>query len=75
VFVTINTVMVATFVARGQIDASTATRTALLLGPLVVGVVIGEWLHHRVDEHRFRIAVWAFLALAAIPLIGHRFFG
>ena len=69
VFVGVNTVMVGTFLARGQIDEASAIRTGLLFVPMVLGLVIGEWLHHRVDEVRFRLAVWAFLALAALPLI------
>ncbi len=70
VWVAVNTVLLTAFALRGQLDGTTLTRTAWLVVPLGLGVVVGDWLHHRVDESRFRLAVWGLLALAAIPLLG-----
>lgn len=62
-------VLIAVFVARGQIDGASATRSALLLVPMGLGIVLGERLHDRIEEDRFRTAVWVLLALASIPLL------
>lgn len=74
VFVGVNSVMVGTFLLRGQIDAGSATRTGLLLVPMVIGLLAGEWLHDHVEERPFRLAVWACLTLAAVPLIAPALF-
>lgn len=36
---------------------------------LPLGIVVGEIIHQRVDELRFRTLAWGLLALAAVPLI------
>ncbi|HEX5676642.1 MAG TPA: hypothetical protein VFX91_01605 [Alcanivorax sp.] len=40
------------------------------LAPVVLaGIVLGEALHHRVDEHRFRQVLFVVLLLAGIALV------
>ena len=34
-----------------------------------IGVLVGEWLHHRVDERRFRLTMYSLLLLASIALM------
>ena len=42
----------------------------LVLAPAIpLGIVVGEWLHHRVDERRFKGALWVLLIAAAVSLI------
>jgi uncharacterized membrane protein YfcA len=42
----------------------------ILLVPTVpLGILVGEWVHHRIDERRFRMAVLVLLIAAAISLI------
>ncbi|MEN0063784.1 MAG: sulfite exporter TauE/SafE family protein [Myxococcota bacterium] len=69
VWVGVNTVLVTAFAFRGQLTSASLTATAMLVVPLIIGIVIGEWLHTRVQEDGFRVGVWGFLAVAAIPLI------
>lgn len=69
VWLALNTVLMATFALNGRLTAGTLTTSALLLLPGILGIGIGQWLHDRVDEQRFRTAVWGLLALAAMPLI------
>jgi uncharacterized membrane protein YfcA len=42
----------------------------LLLIPTVpLGILVGEWVHHRVDERSFKMVVLVLLIAAAISLI------
>jgi uncharacterized membrane protein YfcA len=41
-----------------------------MLAPAVpLGVVLGEWVHYRVDERSFKIAVLVLLIAAAMSLL------
>jgi uncharacterized membrane protein YfcA len=44
-------------------------RVGLFLPVLVAGVLLGEWLHHRVDEQRFRQAVFFVLLVTGVILL------
>ena len=44
-------------------------RIATFLPVVFVGVIVGEWLHHRISEQRFRIAVFLLLLLTGIALL------
>ncbi len=41
-----------------------------LVLPLGLGLVLGDWLHHRVDARIFRLAVFGLLAVAGVLLVG-----
>ena len=69
VWLTFNIFLAASFANAGAYDWDTLT-TLLLLAPAVpIGLIVGEHLHHRVDEHRFKIVTFALLAAAALPLL------
>ena len=36
--------------------------------PVLLGLVIGEWVHHKVDNRRFKRAVWWLLAGGGLVL-------
>lgn len=69
VWVVLNGVLVALMAARGQVDAASLTDTALLLIPMGLGIALGEGVHARLDEDRFRRALWGLLAVASLPLL------
>ena len=69
VWLVLNGVLITVYVARGQLTEASLIPTGLLVVPMVLGIAAGEWLHHRVDEVRFRGVVWVALGIAAIPLI------
>ncbi len=55
---------------RLWVERSLSPQTsALLLVPLVVGIVAGEWIHHRLDERKFRVAVAVLLLAAGMTLL------
>jgi uncharacterized membrane protein YfcA len=69
VWILLNTILVLRF-ALGGIYAPNVLRDVAFLVPAVpIGIVLGEWIHHRVDERRFKIGVLVLLVAAAISLI------
>lgn len=69
VWLCLNTVLVVTYIATGRLDAGNAPFVALLIPAVVGAVVLGEWLHHRLDEGGFRNLVLILLAGAGIALV------
>ncbi len=69
VWLVLNMVLTGMLVFSHRITAETITATGLLLPAIPVGLVIGQFIHDRVDEARFRRLLFALLAIAAIPLI------
>ena len=67
----LNAVLVLGYVASGHIGAGSARTTGLLAGPLLGGLVLGEWLHHRIAPRAFRLAVFAALLVAGAVLTLH----
>ena len=41
----------------------------ILLPMIVVGIILGEWLHHQIDEYRFKIFIFAVLLFAGLSII------
>ncbi len=57
------------FAAEGRYEPSDGVDLALLGLAIPLGVVVGEAVHRRVDEHRFKILVFALLVAAALALL------
>ncbi len=53
----------------GSLSLSTLPTSALMLSPLAVGIVAGEWVHHRLDEALFRKVVAVLLSGAGGTLL------
>ena len=70
----LNAVLVGSFVSRGLLDESTLLRSAGLLPALLLGAVIGEVLHARVDVKVFRALVYTLLFAAGMSLALRSFF-
>ncbi len=64
----LNALVMPRLVLDGHVSAASLGRSALLLLPLGVGIGAGEWLHHRLDEGRFRVLVAGLLVLAGAVL-------
>jgi uncharacterized membrane protein YfcA len=60
----LNAALLVKWVFDGTLTSSSLTTSAWMLLPLLAGIGVGEFIHHRLDERRFRIAV-AILLLAA----------
>lgn len=70
VWFTLNASLSVLFLFQGSLIPA-LPRTLTYVPLLVVGVLLGEWLHHRVDETRFRQIVYALLTLTGVLLILH----
>lgn len=69
VWLVLSIVLVAFFLVEGRYDASTSRDLLVLLPAVPLGIALGEWLHRRVDERRFKITVYVLLILAAVSLL------
>lgn len=68
VWLSLNGLLTLVFALDGSLWPS-LPRVAMFLPVLVAGVLLGEWLHHRVDEDRFRQVVFAVLLVTGVVLI------
>lgn len=66
VWLALGSALCAAYALRGHLDGRSLTATAALLPALGVALLAGERLHHRLDEERFRVAVYALLLLAGL---------
>lgn len=64
VWVVLNVLLLPRLWLDGSLSAATLPLSALMLLPLAGGIFAGEWVHHRLDEARFRRVV-AVLLLGA----------
>jgi uncharacterized protein len=68
VWFSLNSLLTLIFIVDGSLLPA-LPRIAAFLPVVVVGVIAGEWLHHRISEARFRIAVFLLLLLTGIALL------
>ena len=66
----LNALVLPRLVLEGQVTAATLQTSAWLLLPLAAGIGAGEWVHHRLDERRFRLIIAVMLLLAGGVLLG-----
>ena len=69
VWITLNSVLVVGFALDGAYDAAQLGHAGLLLLAVPLGVGLGEAVHRRVDERRFKIGVFSLLVVAALSLL------
>jgi hypothetical protein len=68
VWLTLNGLLASLFALDGSLLPATP-RIAAYLPILVIGVLLGEWLHHRVNEARFRQGVFVLLLFTGLMLL------
>ena len=68
VWFSLNSVLTLVFLWQGRLQPQAGLLLAYL--PLIpLGVVLGEWLHHRVNEAAFRLWIYRLLIVAALALL------
>ena len=65
----LNLVLVASYGASGALSPETLALTGLLAPSLVLGLIIGEFAHHRVPVTTFRAGVFVMLLVAGTALV------
>ena len=66
---TLNTIIIATYLSEGSLDQNTLKTTALLIPFVVMGVIIGERVHDKVDGKKFSLIVFSMLLLTGIFML------
>ena len=69
VWVVLNVLLLPRLWLDGSLSLATLPISALMLVPLGLGIVAGEWVHHRLDEARFRRVVALLLLVAGGTLL------
>jgi hypothetical protein len=57
-------VLTASYLIGGNFSHESLVMITILLPLIIIGLFLGEWLHHHIDEYRFKIFVFAVLLLA-----------
>jgi uncharacterized membrane protein YfcA len=57
------------YLFSGTLTAASLKLVVVLLPVIVAGIFLGEWLHHRIDEFRFKIFVFSVLLIAGFSII------
>lgn len=64
-----NCLFIGRYAWEGKLTLGRAWVSAGLLGSLIIGIVGGEWLHHKLDARKFRLFVASVLLLAGLGLL------
>jgi len=65
----LNTLLVVVFLLNGRINLASLTLSAYLLPALPLGIILGEWMHGRVNEEQFKIIIYLLLLVAGLTLV------
>lgn len=68
VWLTLNSLLTLIFALDGTLLPA-LPRLAAFLPVVISGVILGEWLHHRISEQRFRVAVFLLLLVTGVALL------
>jgi uncharacterized membrane protein YfcA len=69
IWVALNVLLLPRLWLERSLTATTLGTSALLLVPLAIGISLGEVIHHRLDERKFRVAVSVLLLGAGVALL------
>jgi uncharacterized membrane protein YfcA len=69
VWASMNTFLIVVFSLNGRINAETLSLTAWLIPVLPLGILLGEWLHKRINEHLFRVFIYSLLLISGLTLV------
>jgi len=56
------------YLMTGKLNAHSLRYILILLPMILIGILLGEWLHHRIDEYRFKLFVFAVLFFAGLSI-------
>lgn len=62
-------ILTTTFIVQGRINETTLSRIAILAPVVVLSIVLGEWLHHRISEKPFKKMIYLLLLGAGASIL------
>jgi len=68
-WIAFNLPLMLSYYLAGNLTGQSVSEILVCLAVLVPAVMIGEWLHHNVNERRFAIAVYATLVFSGLALV------
>ncbi|MFO0659693.1 MAG: sulfite exporter TauE/SafE family protein [Polyangiaceae bacterium] len=68
-WITLNIALLSSYAMVGALSTTTLNRGATLLPALAVGMLAGEWAHHRIPATLFRKLVFSMLLIAGVVLL------
>jgi uncharacterized membrane protein YfcA len=60
--------LTASYLISGTFTEDSFGFIAGLLPLIIIGIILGEWLHHYIDEYRFKIFIFAVLLFAGLSI-------
>jgi len=69
VWFAMNVLLVMSYIYSGRMNADSIKFSMMCIPALVLGSVIGEFLHHRVDEKLFKIFIFMILTLSGLSIV------
>lgn len=67
-WVVLNALVLPRLALDGQLNEASLTVSVYMLAPLALGIAAGEWIHHHLEEARFRVVVACLLLVAGLVL-------
>jgi uncharacterized membrane protein YfcA len=68
VWLIFSVVLTASYLITGKFTVHSIRYILILLPMILAGILLGEWLHHRIDENRFKLFVFVVLFLAGLSI-------
>ncbi len=68
-WLTINTILIITYVIAHRLTKETITYSGLLLPAVLLGILMGELLHRYINEEHFRIVIFCILIVAGFSIL------
>jgi uncharacterized protein len=75
VWLSINSVLIVTYLVTGRMTIETLKHSAVLLPMVVLGIVIGEVLHRYINERHFRTVIFCVLIVAGLSILVQVIYG
>ena len=69
VWLILSMVLTGFYLITGKLTAASLKLVLILLPVIILGIFLGEWLHHIIDEFRFKIFVFTVLLIAGLSII------
>lgn len=69
VWLILNCVLVVTYFLYDKLDRMTLTGSAMMLPSLILGLMVGEFLHSRVSDRSFKLVIFSLLILTGFSIV------
>lgn len=69
VWFTMNILLIVSYIFSGRLNAASIKFSLMCIPSLVLGLLIGDFLHHRVDEKPFKVFVFIILTLSGFSIV------